>query len=125
MADAKYSPFGYYFGKFLDAFNILDDHHKSEFDDDLDAWEVSVIVRARTPEEAYDKIVEIAQRDTRQYKDELHGVSIEWTFAGITELDPILHDPCMDTDFMYVEHHEIKLSDHLQYVRQKDQLCKA
>lgn len=123
MSDAMYSPFGCYFGKFIDAFNILEDHQKSEFDDDLDAWEVSVMVRARTPEEAYDKIVEIAQRDTRNYKGELDGVSIAWKFAGITELDPILQDPCMDTDFIYVEHHEIKLSEHLQNVRQKDELC--
>ena len=125
MSNEKYSPYGCYFGKFLDAFRILDEARQAEFDNGLDAWEVSVMVKARTPEEAYDKIIEIAQRDTKQYQGELDGATLEWKFAGVTELDPVLHDPCMDTDFLYLEHHEIKLSDYQQFVRDKEELCSS
>ena len=125
MAEEKDSPYGCYFAKFLDAFTIHDADRRDEFDKNLDAWEVSVMVKARTPGEAYDKVLEIANRDTKQYQGELDGVSLEWRFAGVIELDPVMQDPLLDTEFIYLEHHEIKLADHLHKVRDKEQLCMA
>lgn len=125
MSDSKYSPFNCYLGKFLDAFEILDKLEEHHLVPDFDAWEVVVMVRAQTLEEAYDMVIEIANRDNKRYEGELGGVSVKWCFEGVTELDPVYQNPDFDTDFIYLEHDKINLEDHRKFVRSKEELCEA
>jgi hypothetical protein len=123
MPMQKYSPYGYYLGRFLDAFQVCDERRETPRDDEPDAWEVSVMVRAHTPCEAYDRIIELAARDNKRYEGELGGISVEWVFKGITELEPILSDPGTRDDCMYLDHKPIRLADFLPDVRDQHDLC--
>lgn len=123
MSDSKYSPFNCYLGKFLDAFKVLEKPDSDHFEFNFDAWEVVVMVRAQNPEEAYDMVIEIAKRDNKRYEGELGGVSVKWCFEGVSELDPVYQTPEFDSDFIYLEHNEIQLKDHKQFVRTKEELC--
>lgn len=123
MTSEKYSPYGYYLGRFLDAFHVCEERRQTSREDDKDAWEVSVMVRAHTACEAYDRILEIAARDNKHYEGELGGISVEWSFAGITELEPILYDPGTRDDIVYIDHQPIRLEEFLPDVQDQHALC--
>ena len=123
MNNDHYSPFGFYFGKFLDGFKVVNDRRASPRGDTNDAWEVSVIVRASSLEEAYERIVEIANLDTKHYEGELGGVSVDWFFAGVTELDPVYQVTELQGDFSYVGHELVSLIDFKEDMPTKEELC--
>lgn len=123
MKQEKFSPYGYYLGRFLDAYRLCEERRQAERDESTDAWEVSVMVRAHTPCEAYDRILEIAARDNKHYEGELGGMTVDWSFEGITELEPILSDPGTHDDVLYLDHRAIRLSDFIDDVRNQHELC--
>ncbi|MDJ0834036.1 MAG: DUF4288 domain-containing protein [Gammaproteobacteria bacterium] len=123
MADHKLSPFNWYSGSYLVSFNLCDQQLDQDLHKHFDGWEVSVTVFADSMEQAYDKIVEVAERDTHKYVGELGGENVEWQFRGVTELDPLLTDLDHSSDIYYVDHQRIKCCDQKVFIRSKQALC--
>ena len=123
MTDHRLSPFNWYNGCYLVSFKLLDSDPQHDLHEQFDGWEVSVTVYADSMEQAYDKIVEIATRDTHKYLGELGGESVDWQFRGITELDPVFSDMDNSSDLYYVDHQRIRFSEQQSFIRSKQQLC--
>ncbi len=120
MSEENQSPFNWYLGTYVVSFNLVDVDETHDLHDQFDAWEVSVMVRAESCRHAYDRVIEVAQRDTRQYIGELAGTSIDWVFRGVTELDPLYTDVDAATDVVYVEHNHTRLSEQQEFFCQAD-----
>ncbi len=115
MSEDNQSPFNWYLGTYIVSFNLVGAEKGHELHDQFDAWEVSVMVRAENCRQAYDRVVEVAQRDTRQYIGELAGTSVSWVFEGITEIDPLYSDVKETADVVYVEHNHTRLSEQQEF----------
>jgi hypothetical protein len=111
MSEHKQSPFNWYLGTYVVGFNLVDVDHAHDLHEQYDGWEVSVMVKADSCEQAYDKIVQAAKRDTRHYVGELDGTSVDWEFKGVTELDPIFTEVNEVSDVVYVEHDQVRVRD--------------
>ncbi len=88
--DKNISPVGWYVGTYQLRFIEL----AHTFNDDPDrkflCWENTVIVRADSLDQAYDKVIAIGMQSTSPYLGgPAPGVEVQWTFEGITELLPI------------------------------------
>ena len=123
MTDHKLSPFNWYSGSYLVSFKLCDCDSARDLHDQFDGWEVTVTVNADSMEQAYDKIVEVAELDTHKYVGELGGEDVDWQFRGVTELDPLMSDMDNSTDVYYVDHQRIKCCDQKPFIRSKTELC--
>ena len=105
------SPVGWYVGSYLLRFIELDSTGNDDPDGKFLAWENTVIVRAGKLDEAYAKVVALANSQTDPYKGGAEGVPVQWIFEGVTELLPIfepLEDGC---EIMWAEHKAVRLSE--------------
>ena len=111
------SPVGWYVGSYLIRFIELDAEGNDDPERDFLAWENTVIVKAKDLDQAYDKIVAVAQRDTGPYRGGPDGTPVQWIFEGVTELLPI-YEPLEDgAEIMWAEHEPAKLSHLRQRIR--------
>jgi hypothetical protein len=111
MIDENQSPFNWYTGTYIVGFTLVDVDQQHDLHDQYDGWEVSVMVKADSCKQAFDRIAEIAERDTRGYIGELDGISVDWQFKGIIELDPVYTNVDQNTDVIYIEHNHTRIKD--------------
>jgi hypothetical protein len=106
------SPVGWYVGSYMLRFIELDGASSNEDPDgEFLAWENTIIVRANDLDEAYSKVVAVAQAGTDPYKGGPEGVPVRWVFEGVTDLLPI-YEPLEDgAEIMWAEHKGVKLSE--------------
>ena len=105
------SPVGWYVGSYLLRFIELDSSGNDDPEGTFLVWENTVIVRAGNLEEAYAKLVAIANSGTDSYKGGTEGVPVQWVFEGVTELLPI-YEPLEDgAEIMWAEHEAVRLSE--------------
>ncbi|WP_313173187.1 DUF4288 domain-containing protein [Stenotrophomonas sp.] len=105
------SPVGWYVGSYLLRFIELDSSGNDDPEGKFLVWENTVIVRAGNLEEAYAKLVAIANSGTDSYKGGTEGVPVQWVFEGVTELLPI-YEPLEDgAEIMWAEHEAVRLSE--------------
>ena len=68
-------------------------------------WENTVLVKARSLNRAYDKIVALAKQQTEPYKGgPARGIDVQWVFEGVTELLPIYEELTDGAEIMWAEH---------------------
>jgi len=106
------SPVGWYVGSYLLRFIELDNSSSNDHPDgEFLVWENTIIVRANDLDEAYSKVVAVAQSETDPYKGGHEGVPVQWVFEGVTDLLPI-YEPLEDgAEIMWTEHQGVKLSE--------------
>ncbi len=105
------SPIGWYVGSYLLRFVELDALGNDDPDREFLVWENTVIVRAGSLDEAYGKVVSVAETATTPYKGGPDGVPVQWVFEGVTELLPI-YEPLEDgAEIMWTEHQAVKLGE--------------
>ena len=92
MHDKNISPVGWYVGSYLIRFIEIEEKGNDDPERRFHAWENTVIVKASSMEEAFEKIEGIAKRDTKPYKGGPDGVSVQWVYEGITEILPIYEE---------------------------------
>lgn len=119
MHDKNISPVGWYVGSYLIRFIKLEDEKKDDPEEKFTAWENTVIVKARDLDEAYEKIVEVAELETKPYKGDPEGVPVQWVFEGVTELLPIYEELEDGSEIMWREYTPAKLKILKKYIRQK------
>lgn len=94
--DPNHSRIGWYIGSYLLRFVVLEEERNDDPERKFTVWENTVLVRAETFEEAYDKVVAIGEAHAEPYENGL-GQDVRWTFEGISDLLPIyekLEDGC-------------------------------
>ncbi len=68
-------------------------------------WENTVIVKARSLNHAYDKVVALAKESTEPYKgSSAPGADVQWVFEGVTELLPIYEELKDGAEIMWAKH---------------------
>ena len=119
MTDKNISPVDWYVGAYLMRFIELNDDNNFDEEERFTAWENTVIVKAKSLDEAYEKIEKIGQSDSEPYKGGEEGVPVQWVYEGITELLPIYEDLEDGAEIMWREHNPKKLKNLKKYVKQK------
>jgi hypothetical protein len=87
--DKNTSPVGWYLGAYLLRFMELNDPCRNDEDRRFLSWENTVLVRAKTFDEAYAKVVAIGKEGAIRYRGGPDGVPVKWQYIGVTELLPI------------------------------------
>lgn len=129
MFDKNISPVGWYVGSYLIRFIS----HLEQGNDDLEkrflSWENTVIVKAKSIDEAYEKVVIQAQEASGPYMGGKDmggegGEPVEWVFEGVTDLLPIYEELADGAEIMWAEHKPKKLKTIKKLVKAKGKLTK-
>ena len=109
--DKNISPVGWYIGSYLIRFIELDEKDNDDLEKRFHSWENTVIVKANSMEEAFEKIEIIAKSEEEPYKGGPKGISVQWVYEGITELLPIYEELEDGAEVMWGEHSPRKLKN--------------
>lgn len=109
--DKNISPVGWYVASYLIRFVQLEDKDNEDLERRFVTWENTVIVKAESPKEAYEKVLVLANDATEPYLGGPSGVPVQWVFEGVTELLAI-HEPLEDgAEIMWAKHGPRKLKN--------------
>lgn len=123
MYDKNVSPVGWYVCTYLMRFVELADKNKDNPDARFLSWENTVLVKASSIDEAYDKTVSIARQETKPYKGGLDGVDVQWVFEGVTEVLPIYEKIEDGAEIIWRERNPSKLKNLRALVRKKHEFA--
>ncbi len=84
--DKNISPVGWYVASYLLRFIELDDVEKDNPEKRFLSWENTVLVQAKSLDEAFAKVTKLARAATKPYRGGDKSVPVKWTFEGITSL---------------------------------------
>ena len=124
MTDKYTSPIDWYVASYIIRFIGIGEEGNDDPDNRFLAWENTIIVKATSIEEAYDKVEVHAKTETEPYNGAVDGARVQWLFEGVTELLPIYEkfDDC--SEIMFLEHKSKKLKTLKKMVSEKHELCK-
>ena len=111
MHDNSVSPSSWYIGSYLIRFIEIGTVGNNDPEQRFHSWENTVIVRATSIGEAYDKIERLAQAETEPYEGGPNATPVKWEFVGITEVLPIYEDLEDGAEVMWAEHMPRKLKN--------------
>lgn len=124
MSSKSVSPVGWYVGSYLLRFVESNDPGNDDPEHEFLTWENTVIVQADNLDQAYDKIVTIAESETEPYQGGSEGVPVRWVFEGMTELLPIYEELADGAEIMWTEHEPTRLEHLRQRVCSRDELIR-
>lgn len=107
--DKNLSPVGWYVASYILRFVELDREDKDDLDGRFFTYENTIIVKAGSLDEAYDKTVTVAKGHTEPYKGGSEGVDVQWVFEGLTEILPIYEELEDGAEIMWAKHGPRKL----------------
>jgi hypothetical protein len=84
-------------------------------------WENTILVKAADLDQAYDKTVEFASRETQPYEGGPDGVDVQWVFEGLVDLLPIYEELADGAEIMWADRAPRTLASIRKQVRQKGQ----
>lgn len=120
MIDKNISPVDWYVGSYLMRFIELNNDNNYDEEKRYLAWENTVIVKAKSLDEAYEKIEKIALPETKPYKGGEDAIPVQWVYEGITELLPIYEELEDGSEIMWREHNPTKLKNLKRYIKHKE-----
>ncbi|MFZ3192635.1 MAG: DUF4288 domain-containing protein [Moraxellaceae bacterium] len=109
--ERKISPIGWYIASYLLRLVELKDPKKDDLEQRFLSWENSVLIQARSIQEAFDKVVRIAVAETEPYKGGEDVVDVQWVFEGVTEVLPIYEALEDGSELMWCERFPRKLKN--------------
>jgi hypothetical protein len=86
------------------------------------SWENTVLVRAKSFDEAYAKVVIIGKQNATRYRGGPKGVPVKWQFVGVTEILPIYEKIQDGTEIAWAEHRPRTLRKLRESARTKEEL---
>ncbi|MDY4295887.1 MULTISPECIES: DUF4288 domain-containing protein [unclassified Xanthomonas] len=116
------SPVGWYVGSYVIRFVELDVLGNDDPQEEFLVWENTIIASAPDFDEAYRKVVAVAETTTDPYKGGPGGVPVQWVFEGVTQLLPIYESLEDGSEIMYEEHASMRLDVLRQRVMSLDAL---
>lgn len=90
--DRNTSPVGWYVGAYLLRFMELRDPMRNDPERRFLSWENTVLVRATSFDEAFEKVETVGKGNATRYRGGPDGVPVKWQYLGITELLPIYEE---------------------------------
>jgi hypothetical protein len=81
------SPVGWYLASYLQR-AVLSGEESNNPNKRYTTWENTILIKAKTSEEAYKKAVKMAKGDSSSYKN-IYGQRVKWKFEGLISLVPI------------------------------------
>ncbi|GHA16375.1 hypothetical protein GCM10008090_27730 [Arenicella chitinivorans] len=109
--DKIISPVGWYIGTYLARFIEIEDENNDDPETRFATWENTVIVKAPTLEEAFEKIERIGIEHAEPYKSRETGVPVQWEYLGIIDLLPIYEELEDGSEVMWASNHPKKLKN--------------
>lgn len=116
------APHGWYVASYLLRFIELAEEGNDDPEKRFVTWENTILVKARGLNEAYDKAVKVAMKETEPYKGGPNGVDVQWVFEGITDLLPIYEELVDGAEIMWTKHGPRKLRNIRLRARTKDEI---
>ncbi len=107
--DKNTSPVGWYIATYLSRFIEIGNEHNEDPEARFATWENTVIVKAQTLEEAFQKVEKIGIEHADPYKAGETGVPVQWAYLGIIELLPIYEELKDGSEVMWASKHPKKL----------------
>lgn len=68
------------------------------------SWENTVLIKAKSLDEAYSKVLRIGRESCRPYRGGSKGILVRWVFEGVTELLPVYEKIEDGAEIMWAEH---------------------
>jgi hypothetical protein len=113
------SPVGWYVASYLLRFTERNDPNRNDPEARFLTWENTVLIKAKSLDEAYDKAKKIAKKDTRPYRGGAKGVPVQWVFEGVTTIVPVYEAIEDGSEIMWTERSPRKLKSIRAMVRKK------
>ena len=123
MYDKNCSPVGWYVCSYLLRFVELAWTHKDDPEAKFLSWENTVLVKASSIDEAYEKTVSIGKKAKEPYQGGDSGVDVQWVFEGVTQVLPIYEALEDGAEIMWNERTPRKLKNLRSLVRQKHEFA--
>jgi hypothetical protein len=123
MYDKNISPVGWYVCSYLLRFIELADTNNDNLEARFLSWENTVLVKASSIDEAFEKTVVIAEQATEPYKGGTKGVDVQWVFEGVTEVLPVYEELEDGAEIMWRDRSPRKLKNLRALVRQKHEFA--
>ena len=119
-SDDNTSPVDWYIAAYLLRLTVLDGEDDAP-EQELTAWENTILIKASHPEEAYEKCLRFAYEDCEPYENEA-GQMVKLEFEGLTSLLPIYEALEDGAEIIWVEHTNKTAEQLRQMVKQKHEL---
>jgi hypothetical protein len=97
------SPVGWYVGTYQLRFIELAQSGNDDPERKFLIWENTVLVRASSLDEAYDKVVAVGLEETEPYKGGPEGVDVQLVFEGVIDLLPVYEEIQDGAEIMWGE----------------------
>jgi hypothetical protein len=117
--DKNQSPVGWYVASYLLRFIELDAAGNNNPRGRFDAWENTVLVKAKSLSQAYDKVAKIGRAHSKPYRGGPKGIRVRFVFEGVTELLPIYEKIEDGSEIMWTVHSRRMLKSLRRRVRPK------
>jgi hypothetical protein len=102
-AKTDISPVGWYVGTYQLRFVELADRKKSSSKKRFLCWENTVLVKAKSMQEAHRKVVKVGEGHTSPYKGGPAAVDVQWVFEGVIDLLPVYEEIDDGAEIMWAE----------------------
>jgi hypothetical protein len=96
------SPFGWWIASYIERFEY-EDEDKTNLNRRCDAWENTIIIKARDREQAYRKAEKIGRLEETAYQT-TEGRMGAWRYEGLTSLLPIYEELEDGAEILWREH---------------------
>jgi hypothetical protein len=103
------SPVGWYVATYVLRFVELSESGNDDPERKFLTWENTILVKAADLDEAYDKTVSFASKETAPYKGGPEGVDVQWLFEGVLELLPVYDEIGDGSEIMWAKRSPRKL----------------
>ncbi len=120
IMDNSISSSGWYIGTYLARFIKIKDQSNDDPEARFATWENTVIVKALTLEEAFEKIEKIGIEHAEPYKAGKTGIPVQWEYLGIINLLPIYEELKDGLELMWNSNHPKKLKNLKAMVKDVD-----
>jgi hypothetical protein len=117
--DKNVSPVGWYIGSFLLRFIEMRAAGNNNLNRRFLSWENTILVRAKSIEHAYSKVVKMARSQTRPYAGGPKRTPVRWVCEGVTELLPIYEKMEDGSELMWRERRPRTLKSLRRLVRSR------
>lgn len=88
------------------------------------SWENTVLIRAKSLDEAFDKVASLGKANATRYRGGPDGVPVKWQYLGVTELLPIYEKIEDGAEIAWAEHKPRALKNLRSVVKSKQELLR-
>jgi hypothetical protein len=120
--DRSKSPAGWYVGSYLLRFVEMNASGNNSSRRRFLSWENTVLVKARSLNQAYVKVERLGRAKTKPYRGGPQGIPVRWIFEGVTDLLPLYERLRDGAEIMWTERSPRTLKNLRGLVRSKAKL---